>query len=187
MLEAHHHRSSATAVPAGWRERWRAWRDSILTSPAFQREAVRWPFTRMVARRRARALFDLVGGFVYSQVLLGCVRVRAFEVLAEGTQPLEALARRFGLPTSAAERLLDAAVALELVEHRGPGLYGLGALGAPLVGNEALTQCSTQTWPIPWPCCAATARRPRWRATGPTPRRMRPAPCPPARSRPTPR
>jgi demethylspheroidene O-methyltransferase len=139
MLEAHHHRSSATSVPAGWRERWRAWRDRVLTSPAFQREAVRWPFTRMVARRRARALFDLVGGFVYSQVLLGCVRVRAFEVLAEGTQPLEPLARRFGLPTGAAERLLDAAVALELVEHRGPGLYGLGALGAPLVGNEALT------------------------------------------------
>jgi demethylspheroidene O-methyltransferase len=116
MLEAHP-RPSAAAAPAGWRERWRAWRDRVLTSPGFQREAVRWPFTRLVARRRARALFDLVGGFVYSQVLLACVRVRAFEVLAEGTQPLDALARRFGLPTGAAERLLDAAVALELAEH----------------------------------------------------------------------
>lgn len=138
MLEAHPPASCA-AAPAGWRERWRAWRDRLLTHPSFQREAVRWPFTRMVARRRARALFDLVGGFVYSQVLLACVRVRAFEALAEGTQPLEVLARRFGLPTGAAERLLDAAVALELAERRGPALYGLGALGAPLVGNEALT------------------------------------------------
>jgi demethylspheroidene O-methyltransferase len=141
MLEAHSRsaRPPAPPVPAGWLERWRAWRDRTLTSPQFQRRAVRWPFARAIARRRARALFDLVGGFVYSQVLLACVRVRAFEVLAEGTQGLEALARRFGLPTGAAERLLDAAVALELAENRGPGLYGLGALGAPLVGNAALT------------------------------------------------
>lgn len=138
MLEAHpqHH---PRVGPGGWRERWRVWRDRILIDPAFQRQAVRWPFTRAIARRRARALFDLVGGFVYTQVLLACVRVRAFEVLAEGTQPLDVLARRFGLPTSATERLLDAASALELVERRGVGLYGLGALGAPLVGNEALT------------------------------------------------
>ncbi|MFZ4651468.1 MAG: methyltransferase [Rubrivivax sp.] len=133
------HGGRAAAAPGGWRERWRAWRDRTLTDPAFQRRAVRWPFARAIARRRARALFDLVGGFVYTQVLLACVRVRAFEILAEGTQSLEALARRFGLPPAAAERLLDAAAALELVEVRGSGWYGLGALGAPLVGNEALT------------------------------------------------
>ena len=137
MFEAHRS-PSPDAATAGWRERWRAWRDRTLTSPAFQREAVRWPFARAIARRRARALFDLVGGFVYSQVLLACVRVRAFEVLAEGTQPLDQLARRFGLPTGATERLLDAAAALELVEARGRGLYGLGALGAPLVAQEVL-------------------------------------------------
>jgi demethylspheroidene O-methyltransferase len=138
MLDAHPQPHPRVA-PAGWRERWRAWRDRTLTDPVFQRQAVRWPFARAIARRRARALFDLVGGFVYTQVLLACVRVRAFEVLAEGTQTLDGLARRFGLPSSAAERLLDAAVALELVERRGAGLYGLGPLGAPLVGNEALT------------------------------------------------
>ena len=72
-------------------------------------------------------------------LLLACVRVRAFDILAEGTQRLDDLARRLGLPPAAAERLLDAAVALDLVEARGPGWYGLGPLGAPLVGNEALT------------------------------------------------
>ncbi|MEN9419508.1 MAG: hypothetical protein RI988_3128 [Pseudomonadota bacterium] len=142
MIEAHpdaRSRSAAESAPSGWRERWRAWRDRTLVDPVFQRQAIRWPFARAIARRRARALFDLVGGFVYTQVLLACVRVRAFEVLAEGTQPLEALARRFGLPNGAAERLLDAAAALDLVERRGIGHYGLGPLGAPLVDNEALT------------------------------------------------
>jgi len=123
----------------GWLARWFAWRDRLLTSPEFQRRAARNWFLRPLVRRRARALFDLVAGFVYSQVLLGCVRVRAFEILAEGPQSAAVLARRFGVPLEGTERLLAAAAALQLVELRDGGLYGLGRLGAPLVGNDALT------------------------------------------------
>jgi demethylspheroidene O-methyltransferase len=128
---------AAAAVP-GWRQRWCAWRDRVLASPEFQRRAARSWWMRPIARRRARALFDLVAGFVYSQVLLGCVRVRAFEILAEGPQSLPELARRFDLPLPGAERLLAAAVSLELVEDRGDGLYGLGKLGAPMLGNPGI-------------------------------------------------
>jgi demethylspheroidene O-methyltransferase len=123
---------------AAWRERWCAWRDRRLTSPEFQRRAARSRLMRPIARRRARGLFDLVAGFVYSQVLLACVRVRAFDILAEGPQSAAALARRFDLPLPATERLLAAAVSLDLVEHRSGGRYGLGKLGAPMVGNEAV-------------------------------------------------
>lgn len=121
-----------------WRERWCAWRDRKLTSPEFRRRAARTWYLRPLARQRARALFDLVAGFVYSQVLLACVRVRAFEILAEGPQGLHALAVRFDLPLTAAERLLDAAVSLDLVERRRGGRYGLGKLGAAMVGNESV-------------------------------------------------
>jgi len=127
---------------AGLHRRWCAWRDALLTSPDFQRRAARSWFLRPIARRRARALFDLVAGFVYSQALLACVRLRAFEILAEGPQSAAVLARRFDVPLDATERLLAAAIALELVEARpgeGEHLYGLGRLGAPLVGNEAIT------------------------------------------------
>ncbi len=134
---------NADAPVPGWRTRWRqrwcAWRDSRLTDPEFRRRASRSLLTRFIARRRARALFDLVAGFVYSQVLFACVRLRAFEILAEGPQTGAALARRFDLPLDAAERLLAAAVALELIEARDGGRYGLGPLGAPLVGNVAVT------------------------------------------------
>jgi len=123
----------------GWRERFRAWRDRRLIDPAFQRRAARTWYLRPLVRRRARGLFDLVAGFVYSQVLLACVRVRAFEILAEGPQSAAQLARRFQMPLDATERLLAAAVSLQLVEHRAGGRYGLGALGAPMVGNEAVT------------------------------------------------
>ncbi len=44
-----------------------------------------------------------------------------------------------GLEVGAATRLLDAAVALELLERRGAGRYGLGELGAALRGNPGVT------------------------------------------------
>lgn len=122
-----------------WRDRWCAWRDSVLTSPGFQRRAARSWFMRPIARRRARALFDLVAGFVYSQVLLACVRLKLFEALAACPQTAAELAPRLGLGTPELERLLTAAAALDLVELRSGGRWGLGPLGAPLVGNEAIT------------------------------------------------
>jgi demethylspheroidene O-methyltransferase len=123
---------------SGWVDRWLGWRDHLLASPVFQRRAAAFALTRPVARRHARELFDLVAGFVYSQVLLACVQLRVFEMLAEGPQTLERLAQRLALTTEAAQRLLDAAVSLRLVEHRSEGRYGLGELGAPMVGNSAV-------------------------------------------------
>ena len=122
----------------GWVDRVLGWRDRLLASPLFQRRAAAFALTRPVARRHARELFDLVAGFVYSQVLLACVQLRVFDALADGPQSLERLAARFALPLDAAQRLLDAAVALRLLEHRSEGRYGLGELGAPMVGNAAV-------------------------------------------------
>lgn len=124
--------------PLAWSDRWRALRDRLMASPTFQRRAAQLIFTRPIARRRARQLFDLVAGFVYSQVLLACVRLRLFDLLDEAPQTVEALAPRLGLTRDAAQRLLTAAESLRLVEQRSGGRYGLGALGAPMVGNAAV-------------------------------------------------
>jgi len=113
--------------------------DAVLASPRFQRWATAFPLTRPIARRRARDLFDLVAGFIYSQVLLAAVRLHLFDILAEGPQRLDALAPRLGLPRDGAARLLDAAVALRLAERRHGGRYGLGKLGTALVGNPGIT------------------------------------------------
>ena len=45
-----------------WRDRWLVVRDRLLASPRFQRWAAAFPLTRPIARRRARALFDLCAG-----------------------------------------------------------------------------------------------------------------------------
>jgi demethylspheroidene O-methyltransferase len=121
------------------REAFAAWRDRLVASHRFQRWAAGFWLTRPLARRRAAQLFDLVAGFVYSQVLAACVRVDLFEHLARsGPQTLEALASRCAMPSRAMLRLLDAAVSVRLLRRRGDGRYALGPLGAPLVGNEPL-------------------------------------------------
>ena len=127
------------AKAASWGDRWFALRNRLLGSRVFQRRAAAFALTRPIAQRRARQLFDLVAGFVYSQVLLACVRLQLFDVLAEGPQPLAALAQRLGLTEEAAERLLSAAVSLKLVERRSRSRYGLGVLGATMVGNTAVS------------------------------------------------
>ena len=133
--------SFTEGVPAParhWRERWLRLRDRWRASPTFQRRAARIPRVRRIARRRAAQVFDLVAGFVYSQVLLACVRVRLFDLLAAQPLPLAPLAARIGLEPDAALRLLEAAVALRLVERRRGDRFGLGVLGAPLVGNAGV-------------------------------------------------
>lgn len=120
-------------------DRWCAWRDGLVGTRRFRRWAAGFPLTRPIARKRARGLFDLVAGFVYSQVLLACVRLRLFDMLAEAPQTLSSLAPRLGLSEDAAQRLLMAAVSLDLLELRSRGRFGLGPLGAPLVGDAAIT------------------------------------------------
>jgi demethylspheroidene O-methyltransferase len=123
---------------APWRDRWLAWREQWLRSARFQQRAAAFALTRPIARRRARATFDLVAGFVYSQVLLACVRLGLLDRLAGQPQEPAQIARALDLSPDAAQRLLDAAVSLRLLERRSGGRIGLGVLGAPLAGNAAL-------------------------------------------------
>lgn len=126
------------APRASLRDRVMAARDRLLASPRFHRWAARFPLTRPVARRQARALFDLCAGFVYAQVLTACVQLKLFEILAGGPRTAAELGRDLGLDADAAGRLLEAATALRLVERRGHGRYGLGMLGAASLGSPGI-------------------------------------------------
>jgi len=110
----------------------------MIASPRFQRWAATSPLTRRISRRRARALFDLCAGFVYSQVLLACVRLGVFELLSNGPRAVEALAGPLGLAPEAARRLLRAAAALGLTRALPGDRFALGDLGAALLGNPSV-------------------------------------------------
>ena len=122
----------------GLMDRALAFRDRCLTNPRLIRFAETFPLTRIIARREAAALFDLCSGFVYSQVLLACVRLRLFDVLRAGPLSAGEVAHRLDLTEDAAGRLLTAAVGLRLVERRSHGRYGLGGLGAAMLTSPGL-------------------------------------------------
>lgn len=126
------------SIPTNLRSRWLALRNQLLANPRFQRWAVDFPLTRPLARRRARALFDVTAGFVYSQILFACVQLDLLPFLAAGPRSREELARHLGLDEVGTLRLLKAAGTLGLVEPWPDGGYGLGAQGAALLGNPGI-------------------------------------------------
>ena len=122
-----------------------SWRDSlirlrtrVISNPRFQRWAAASPLTRFIARRQARALFDLCAGFVYSQVLAAFVQLRLCDHLADGPRSVEALARLTDLTPEAARRLLRAAASLGLVRSLPGERYALADLGASMIGNPSV-------------------------------------------------
>ncbi len=123
----------------GWRGRWLAWRNAILSSPKFQTFALKFPLTQPVARRRASDLFDLVAGFTYSQVLAACVQTRLLERLADAPKGAAEIAVEIDLPIVGVDRLLRGAAALGLVEPIGDS-WTLGQQGAALLGNRGITE-----------------------------------------------
>lgn len=125
-------------MPAAWRDALGAWRNRILGQESTRERLIRfWP-TRWVARKEAARLFDLVGGFVYSQVLFCVVRLGWVERLASSPRSRDELAQGADMPPEALDRLLAAASALELIEQRSDGRWQLGAVGAALQDNAAV-------------------------------------------------
>jgi demethylspheroidene O-methyltransferase len=114
---------------------WRDRRNDLIASARFQAFAAWFPLTRGIAARRARQAFDLAAGFVYSQILFACVKLRLFELLNAEPRSIADIAREANLPPEGAERLVRAALSLGLLEQRSGGLVGLGVHGAAFLGN----------------------------------------------------
>ena len=79
--------------PPSWRDRLAARADRWMTSPALNRWASASLLARWVVRRRSAQLFGLMAGFVHTQVLLGCVRLRVLEHVLAAPCTLDELAR----------------------------------------------------------------------------------------------
>ncbi len=127
-------------------ERLRRWRNRLVRSRGFQRWAAAFPLTRPVARKRAARLFDLCAGFVYSQILAACVKLKLLELLDEAPQTVSEVARACRLPEDGARRLLAGAAALGLAETRRDGRYELSMDGAALLGNPGAMAMIAHHW-----------------------------------------
>ncbi len=127
--------------PGASARRWsfRGWRNRRVASGAFQSWASRFPLTRGVARREGERLFDLVAGFVHTQVLLALVELDLLRLCLDAPQLPRALGVRCSVPGERMEALLQAAVALGLMERVGDG-FQTARMGAAVLGVPGLVQ-----------------------------------------------
>jgi len=123
---------------SAWQNQLLDWLERLYANPKLYQWSLRNPLTRWVTKRRTQRIFDLMSGFVYSQVLLGCVRLDLFKMLYQRPLGLAQISSQTKLPPEALQRLLLSAVSLGLLEHRSHDRFGLGALGVPLAMHEGI-------------------------------------------------
>lgn len=141
LLPSEYIRITSKFSPAlNLQDRWRHFRNRFLSDPEFQKKASNLPLVRIFAHHKARGLFDLCSGFVYSQVLLSCVRLQVFHFLSQGPKSLTQCCKKFNIPESSMKRLLEAAISLNLLNKCSDGTFCLGSYGAALLANRGLEE-----------------------------------------------
>ncbi|MEY3886404.1 MAG: Demethylspheroidene O-methyltransferase [Pseudomonadota bacterium] len=121
-----------------WHDRLLAWLERLYASPRLYSFSLTNPLTRWVTRRRTQKLFDLMAGFVHTQVMLACIRLDLFKMLHQAPADLQQIAARVNMPAPVLQRLLLSAVSLGLLESRSQSRYGLGPLGVPLATHDGI-------------------------------------------------
>jgi demethylspheroidene O-methyltransferase len=117
----------------------RGWR-GLIASPRFQAWVARTPILRRFARRDGEALFDLVQGFVQSQILAALVEFDLPARLIDGPASSADLARQLALPEPRLTILLQGAAAMGLLRRRRDGRFDLARKGAALLGVPGLRE-----------------------------------------------
>lgn len=117
--------------PTGWINR-------LAASERFQNFCARVPGLRGIARAEGAALFDLMQGFVQSQVLMALVELRVLHLLADGPADVASLALRTDVPPERMQILLQAGAAMGLLKRRRDGRFALARRGAAFAAIPGL-------------------------------------------------
>ena len=125
-----------TARPKGLRLT--GWFHRLIAKPSFQTWASRFPLTRGIARREGAEMFDLVAGFVQSQVLMAVVELRLLHRLIDRPHSAAGLAHEAGIAVERMEILLQAAAALGLIRRQRDGRFTIARKGAAMLGVPGL-------------------------------------------------
>lgn len=116
------------------------WLNRLVARPGFQDFANRMPVFRRMARRDGAEIFEIVQGFVRSQVLYALVSLEIPEKLMDGPAAPEMLALGAGLSRDRMTLLLQAGAGIGLLKRRRDGRFALTRKGAALVGVPGLRQ-----------------------------------------------
>ncbi|MEL7166951.1 MAG: methyltransferase [Pseudomonadota bacterium] len=123
-----------TADAPAWKG---GWLNRLVARPGFQSWAAHFPLTRGRARADGAALFEVVQGFVQSQVLMALVELDIFRRLRAGPRSAETLGQACDVPAERMQVLLQAGAALGLLKRKRAG-FALARRGAALMGVPGL-------------------------------------------------
>ena len=112
----------------------------LFSSSKFQNWASDLPIIREFARKEGEAIFDLVMGFVNSQVLWALIDLKVLERLINGPLTAFEIGAQVGLSSERTEILLQSGVALGLLRRKSQNRFGLSRKGASLLGVPGLTE-----------------------------------------------
>lgn len=98
------------------------------------------PFARAIARRDGEKIFDILQGFVKSQVLLALVELQVLRKLLERPATAEQLSLACQVPPDRMARLLNAGVAMGLLKRGRNEDYALARRGAAILGVPGLCE-----------------------------------------------
>lgn len=114
------------------------WLNRQVAKPGFQNFASALPFGKGLALRDGAEIFDLLQGFVASQVLGALVETGILRALLDGPRSADALGFRHDVPADRMDQLLRAGTALGLLKRRRGGAYALARKGAAILGVPGL-------------------------------------------------
>ncbi|MEL7014020.1 MAG: methyltransferase dimerization domain-containing protein, partial [Pseudomonadota bacterium] len=115
-----------------------AWLNRLVAKPGFQSWAHRLPISRSFARRDGAEIFDILQGFVASQVLSTLIELGILKRLLEGPDTARSLGHNLSIPTDRMSDLLQAGAALGLLKRRKDGQFSLARKGAAILGVPGL-------------------------------------------------
>ncbi len=116
------------------------WLNRLIARPGVQEFANRMPVFRRIARRDGAEIFDIVQGFVRSQVLYALISLDIPEKLMDGPASPDKLALGAGMSRDRMTLLLQAGAGIGLLKRRREGRFSLTRKGAALVGVPGLRQ-----------------------------------------------
>jgi demethylspheroidene O-methyltransferase len=114
------------------------WMNRLAASERFQNFCARVPVLRGIARAEGAALFDLMQGFVQSQMLMALVELRVLHMLADGPSGVGELAIRCNVPPERMQILLQAGAAMQLLKRKRDGRFALARRGAAFAAVPGL-------------------------------------------------
>ena len=112
--------------------------NNLVAQPNFQSLVKKIPLVKRLAANDGRKIYDLVSGFVYSQVLLAMVELKLLKFLLTGKKNIAELSDYGQLDPNKMLLLCNAAAAIGLIKRKNNSYYALTRLGAAIEGVKGL-------------------------------------------------